>query len=284
MCMVVLPTFMCLDCVPSPLCNQEEVSGGNWGLRRIAEHWGGLQLRLGTKRTVGTKGRDLGPISRGVAELWVWSFHRGRREDFSVDGNVQEQSLMALREGGQAADPSSPPRWNPATYNGRGDSAEGISGNLLLHGPGALRSSGWHLAGEAGAPRGQLDTSEHFGEVTPLLQRPAPILEMSFPAGWRRKFWHPGCTAVMREISPHTLTQGRVRIMYSQGNGIDAPGSGMGLPRKSKASTVAGFWLSKKLRGLQTKWSQEPNRVTVTGGAPGLGQAFFPSTISFWAI
>lgn len=27
MCMVVLPTFMCLDCVPSPLCNQEEGDG-----------------------------------------------------------------------------------------------------------------------------------------------------------------------------------------------------------------------------------------------------------------
>lgn len=59
-----------------------------------------------------------------------------------MDGNVQEQSLMALREGGQAADPFSPLRWNPAAFNGSRDSAEGISGNLLLRGPGALRSSG----------------------------------------------------------------------------------------------------------------------------------------------
>lgn len=68
----------------------------------------------------------------------------------------------------------------------------------------------------------------------------------------------------MREISPHTLTQGRVRIMCSQGNGIDAPGSGMGLPRKSKASAIAGLQLPRKLWGLQTKWSQEPSHVIIT--------------------
>lgn len=45
----------------------------------------------------------------------------------------------------------------------------------------------------------------------------------------------------MREISPHTLTQGRVKIMCSQGNGIDAPGSGIGLPKKTKAGSVAGL-------------------------------------------
>lgn len=92
----------------------------------------------GPGKHVVPKARILALILRDLAESRA---SRVRRKDFSEDGSVQEQSLMAPREGEQATNPSSPPCWNSAAYNGSRDSAEGISGNLLLHGPRALRSS-----------------------------------------------------------------------------------------------------------------------------------------------
>lgn len=79
------------------------------------------------------------------------------------------------------------------------------------------------LSREAGVPREQLNTSEHFGEVTTTPRDVASSADELLPHGLEWRVRALGSAAGTREISPCTLTQGRVKIMCSQGNEIDPP-------------------------------------------------------------
>lgn len=115
-------------------------------------------------------------VGTGVQEVWLsmeeaysWSWGSGKqweprpgswapprgaclssesRASIGVKGRISRRMSIFKSKAGwpQGGTPGGRPspllHWNPGIYNGSRGSAEGISGNLLLHGPGALRSSG----------------------------------------------------------------------------------------------------------------------------------------------